>query len=47
MNLFPIPPAHPRSAAAAGEGLVDAVASFRGSTPPVDHETVVALERIA
>ena len=35
------------SAAAAGEALVDAVARFRGSTPPADDETVVALELMA
>jgi len=33
------------SAAAAGRGLLSAVARFRGSTPAADDETVVALER--
>jgi sigma-B regulation protein RsbU (phosphoserine phosphatase) len=33
------------SAAAAGEALLAAVEQFRGSTPPTDDETVVALHR--
>jgi sigma-B regulation protein RsbU (phosphoserine phosphatase) len=33
------------SAAAAGRGLLSALERFRGSVPPVDDETVVALER--
>jgi sigma-B regulation protein RsbU (phosphoserine phosphatase) len=33
------------SAAAAGKGLLSAIERFRGSVPPVDDETVVALER--
>lgn len=33
------------SAAAAGEALLEAVARFRGSAPPTDDETVVALHR--
>src|SRR5580658_41374 len=33
------------SAAAAGQGLLSAVGSFRGSVAPSDDETVVALER--
>jgi len=33
------------SAAAAGQGLLSAVERFRGSVPPADDETVVALER--
>jgi len=33
------------SAAAAGQGLLSAVEQFRGSVPPADDETVVALER--
>jgi sigma-B regulation protein RsbU (phosphoserine phosphatase) len=33
------------SAAAAGRGLLSSVERFRGSVPPVDDETVVALER--
>jgi sigma-B regulation protein RsbU (phosphoserine phosphatase) len=35
------------SAAAAGEALLAAVARFRGSAPPADDETVVALRRLA
>jgi sigma-B regulation protein RsbU (phosphoserine phosphatase) len=35
------------SAAAAGQELVAAVTRFRGSVPPADDETVVALERRA
>jgi sigma-B regulation protein RsbU (phosphoserine phosphatase) len=33
------------SAAAAGKGLLAAVARFRGASPPADDETVVALQR--
>jgi sigma-B regulation protein RsbU (phosphoserine phosphatase) len=33
------------SAAAAGQALLSAVEEFRGSVPPADDETVVALER--
>jgi anti-sigma regulatory factor (Ser/Thr protein kinase) len=33
------------SAAAAGQALLSAVERFRGSAPPADDETVVALER--
>jgi sigma-B regulation protein RsbU (phosphoserine phosphatase) len=33
------------SAAAAGRGLLSAIGRFRGSVPPADDETVVALER--
>jgi sigma-B regulation protein RsbU (phosphoserine phosphatase) len=33
------------SAAAAGRGLLSAIGRFRGSAPPADDETVVALER--
>jgi serine phosphatase RsbU (regulator of sigma subunit) len=33
------------SAAAAGEGLLAAIERFRGSAPPADDVTVVALER--
>ena len=33
------------SAAAAGEALIAAVARFRGSAPPEDDETVIALHR--
>lgn len=33
------------SAAAAGEALLEALARFRGGTPPADDETVVALHR--
>lgn len=34
------------SAAAAGQGLLSAVERFRGSAPPADDVTVVALERL-
>jgi phosphoserine phosphatase RsbU/P len=33
------------SAVAAGKGLVSAVARFRGTVPPADDETVIALQR--
>ena len=33
------------SAAAAGQALVAAIERFRGSVPPADDETVLALER--
>lgn len=33
------------SAAAAGRGLLSAIQRFRGSAPPADDETVIALER--
>lgn len=35
------------SAVAAGKGLIEAVASFRGATPSVDDATVLALQRPA
>ena len=35
------------SAMAAGKGLLAAVATFRGSVPAADDETVVALQRVA